>query len=85
MDTNRREIHREPAIELDPALDGFDELRDIAVARVETRVRVHDADDGAGEGVFAVAERFYEDFAEEEGEMGVAVGGEALAEAGLGG
>jgi hypothetical protein len=85
MDANRREIHREPAIELDPALDGFDELRDIAVARVETGVRVHDADDRAGEGVFAVAERFDEDFAEEEGEMGVAVGGEALAEAGLGG
>lgn len=85
MDTDRRKIHREPSIELDPALDGFDELRDIAVARVETRVRVHDADDGAGEGVFTVAERFDEDFAEEEGEMGVAVGGEALAEAGLGG
>ena len=85
MNTNRRKVHRKPSIELNPTLDGFDKLRDIAVARIETRIRVHDSDDGTGEGIFAVAERFDEDLAEEEGEVRVAVGGEALTEAGFGG
>lgn len=52
---------------------------------VEGRVGVDDADDGPGKGVLAVAQGFDEDFAEEEGEVGVAVGGEALTEAGGGG
>jgi hypothetical protein len=63
MNTNCREIHREPSIELNPTFDGFDKLRDITVARIETRVRIHDSDDGAGKCIFAVAERFDEDFA----------------------
>lgn len=63
MDTNRRKIHSESSIELDPTLDGFYKLRDIAVARIETRIRVHDSDDRTRKCVFAVAERFDEDFA----------------------
>ena len=51
------------------------------MAGVECRVSVDDTDDGEGERFFAVAEGFDEDFAEEEGEVRVAVGGEALAEA----
>ena len=49
---------------------------------VEGRVGVDDTDDGAGEGIVCVSESFDEDFAEEEGEVGVAVLGEALTEAG---
>ena len=75
MHTDRRELHRQTAIEVDSALDGFNELRYISVARVETRVRVHDPDNGPREGIVAVAERFDEDFAQEEREVRVAVGG----------
>lgn len=62
------------------ALHGLDELRDIGVTRVEARACVDDAHDGAREGILAVAGGFDEDFAQEEGEVGVAVGGEALTE-----
>lgn len=60
---------------MDSSLDGFDELRHIAVARVETGVCVYDPDDGAGQCIVAVAERFDEYLAQEEREVGVAVGG----------
>lgn len=84
MDTDCREIHCESAIELNPTLHGFDKLWHVTVARVETGVSVYDADDWSGEGIFAVSERFDEDFAQEEGEVCVAVGCEALSQAGSG-
>ena len=42
------------------------------MARVEAGVGVDYADDGLGEGRVGVAQGFDEDFAEEEGEVGVA-------------
>ena len=69
---------------MDASLYGFDELRNVGVAGVETGEGVDDADDGAGQGVVAVSGGFDEGFAEEKGEVGVAVGGETLAEAGGG-
>lgn len=82
MQGNGGEINGQAPRELHPALDGVDELRDRGVAGVEGGVGVDHADDGSREGVLAVPEGFDEDFAQEEGEVRVAVGGEALAEAG---
>lgn len=85
MQADGGELDGEAAGEVDAALDGFEELGDVGVAGVEAGVGVDDADDGPGEGVFRVAEGFDEDFAQEEGEVGIAVGGEALSEADGGG
>lgn len=68
-----------------PTFDSFNQLGHIGVAWVQSRVGVDDADYGARERVFAVAERFDEDFAQEEGEVRIPVGGEILAQAGGGG
>ena len=75
MDTDRREVHCKASIELDPTLDGFDELRDVAVARIEARIRIHNSDDRTRKCIFAVAERFDKDLPQEKREMCVAVGG----------
>ena len=82
METNSREVHGQPSIKLHTTLDSLDQLGNIRMARVETRAGVDDSDDGAGEGIVAVAGGFDEDFAEEEGEVRVPVIGEAGAEAG---
>ena len=62
MNTDRRKVHSKSSIELDPTLDGFDKLWDIAVARIEARIRIHNSDDRTRQCIFAVAERFDEDF-----------------------
>ena len=82
MDTDGGKVYREPSRELHATLGGLDELRDVGMTWVEAGVSVDDADDGAGEGVVCIPQGFDEDFAEEEGEVGVAIGGEALAHAG---
>lgn len=82
MHTDRRELHRQPARELHPALGGVHELRHIGVARVEGAVGVDDADDGPRERIVRVAKGLDEGFAQEEREVRVAVVGEPLAEAG---
>ena len=82
MDTYGGKVHRQATRKLHTPLGGLDELRDVGMAWVEAGVGVDDADDGAGEGVVGVSQSFDEDFAEEEGEVGVTVGGEALAHAG---
>lgn len=81
MQADGGKVNGQAASELHAALDGLDELRHVGVARVEAAVRVDDAYDGAGQRIFAVAEGFDEDFAEEQREVPVAVGGEALSEA----
>jgi hypothetical protein len=43
-----REVDGEAAGEMDASLCGFDELRDVGVARIETGVRVDDADQRSG-------------------------------------
>ena len=82
MDTNSREINRKSSIELHAALHSIDELRNVGVAGVKAGICVYDADYRSGECIFGVAKGFDENFAQEEGEVGVAVGGEVLAEAG---
>ncbi len=76
------EDHRKRAGEEDSALDGVDEVGDVAVAWVVVGGGVGDADDGAVEGVVGVAGGLDEGFAEEEREGGVAVSGESFVEAG---
>ena len=67
---------------MDAAFRGLEKLWRIAVAGIEPGIGVYDPDYGPGESVLGVAEGFDEDFAEEEGEVRVAVGGEGLAQAG---
>lgn len=54
------------------------------MTRVEAGVGVYDSDDGTGKGVFTVAGGFNKGFAQEEGEVGIAVGCEALSQSGFG-
>jgi hypothetical protein len=68
MDTDRWKFHCKSTVEMDTTLDGFDELRYISMARVETGISVHDANDGTRESIFAVTECFDEDFSQEEGD-----------------
>lgn len=82
MQTNSWKLDGQPARQLHAPLDGVDHLRHGGMARVEGRVGVDDADNGPRQGIVAVAEGLDEDLAEEEGEVRVAVRGEALAEAG---
>lgn len=82
MYTDRREIDCQTPVELNAAFDGVNELWDIAVAWVETRVCVDDTDDGTRQGIFTVSECLDEHFPQEEGEVGVAVGCEPLSETG---
>lgn len=67
---------------MDTALDGLDELGDVGMAGVEGRVGVDDADDGTGEGIFAVSKGLDENFSEKEGEVGIAVRCETLTKTG---
>lgn len=76
-----REVYREAAREMHSSLDGFDELGYVGVARVEAGVGVDNSNDGAGERILAVSKGFDENLAEEEGEVGIAVGGQALTQA----
>ena len=80
MHTNCRKVDGQTSMEIDATFDGFDELGDVGMAGVEAGVGVDDAYDGSRKSVFAVAGGFYEGFAKEEREVGVAVGGEALTE-----
>jgi hypothetical protein len=68
-----RKFDSEAAGEMDASLCSFDELRDLSVARIETGVRVDDADQRSGECIFAVTGGFDEYFPQEEGEVRVAV------------
>lgn len=80
VQTDGGKVDGQPPIELYPALGGLDELRYICMAGIEAGVSVDDTDDGAGERIVRVSQRLYEDLAEEQGEMGVSVGGQALSE-----
>lgn len=72
MNADSGELDGEGARGEDAALGRLDELRHVAVAWVEGRECVDEADDGLGERVVTVAERFDEDFAQEEREVRVA-------------
>jgi len=73
MDTDRRKLHCKSSIEMDPTLDSFDKLWNIAMARIEAGISVHNSDDRTGKCIFAVAERFDKDLSQEEREMRIAV------------
>jgi hypothetical protein len=81
VDADGGEVDGQAAVELHTPLDGLDELGNVGMAGVEARVGVDDADDGAGQGIFAVSQCFDEYFAQKEREMCIAVGRETLAEA----
>jgi hypothetical protein len=78
VDRDRRELHRQPAGEHHAALDRVDELRHVAVARVVVAEGVGDADDRACERVVGKTHRFHERLAQEQRELGVAVGRQAF-------
>lgn len=77
-DANGREVNRKSTSKLYPALRSLHELRRVAMAGIEARIRIYNADYGAGERIFAVAEGFDEDFAKEKTEVSVAIGCETL-------
>lgn len=78
VQTDGGKIDGQPPVELHPALGGLDELRDVGMAGIEARVGVDDADDGARESIVRVSQRLDEGLAEEQREMSVTVGGQAL-------
>ena len=69
MDADGGELDGERAGRQYAALGRLDELRHVAVARVEGGIGVNEADDGLGERVVAVAERLDEDFAQKQREV----------------
>lgn len=73
MQTDCREVHRQPSTKLYASLDGIDQLWDIGVARIEAGVGVDNADDWSRESIFTIPKGFDKDFTEEEGEVSVAV------------
>ena len=81
VDRDGGEFHRQAAREHDAALDRFDQLRDVAVARVEVAVGVGDADDRPVERVVGIALGLDEGLAQEQREAGVAVAGQTFAQA----
>src|SRR5262249_57713558 len=54
VDRDGGKFHRQPARQHDAPFDRLDQLRDVAVARVEVAVGVGDADDPAGERVVGI-------------------------------
>ena len=73
MKTDRREVNRQPPVQLYSPFHSVNELRDVGMAGVEARVGVDDANNGTGEGVFAVAHCFNEELAHEEREVSITV------------
>ncbi|MNS53029.1 hypothetical protein D3C72_857720 [compost metagenome] len=70
---NGREVHGQAARQHDAALDGFDQLRRVAVAGVVAAARVDDADDRTGQGVVGQAGALDERLAQEQRKALVAV------------
>ena len=83
MEADGREFDGKSAGKMDPSLCGFDELRDVGVARIEPGVRVDDADERSGKCVFAVAGGLDEHFSEEQREVRVSVRSEPSSQARL--
>ena len=78
------ELERQPAGRRHAALDGVEQLGEVAVAGIEPRVRVGDADDGAGQLLARVAHRLGERAPHVDGEVAVAVGLQLAQEPALG-
>ena len=82
MQTDRRKLHRQSARQMDTPLHRLQQLRRIGMTGIKAREGVYHSDDREGKRGFRVAERFDESFSEEEREIGVAILGEGLTEAG---
>ena len=82
VDRDGGEFHRQPARQHHAALHRLDQLRHVAVAGVEVRIGVGDADDRPVERVVGEALGLDEGLAQEQRKAGIAVGGETFAEAG---
>lgn len=73
MQTNRRKVNGNTAMEMDSSLGSFDQLGHVAVTGIEARPSIDDPDNWTREGIFRVTQGFNEDFAQEQREMGIAV------------
>ena len=78
MHRDRREIHRQPTGQHDAPLDGLNQLRRVAVARVVGAAGVGNADDRALQGAVGVARALDESLAQKQRETLVAVVGQAF-------
>ena len=82
VDRDGGEFHRQPARQHHAALHRLDQLRHVAVAGVEVRIGVGDADDRPVERVVREALGLDEGLAQEQRKAGIAVGGQTFAQAG---
>lgn len=78
VNADGREVHGEAPAQLHPTFHSFDELRYVCVAWVEAGIRIHNANDGSRQSIIAISESLDECLSQEQGEMGVAVGCQAL-------
>ena len=78
MDGDGGEVHGQAAGQHDAALDGFYQLRRVAMAGVVGAARVGNADHGPFQGRIGVARALDEGFAQEQGKALIAVMRQAL-------
>ena len=67
------ELDGETAGKMNPSLCGFNELRNLGMTRVETGVRVDDANERPRKRIFAIAGGFDKNFPQEQREMRISV------------